>query len=140
MCFVTELTAKNAGALLQVALAAPLDDPVQALTPILPAFPPRSNSSTPFNLPDHAMSLDGCVAPAVVQQVLATRRFRMLTPHTILKSFHQNNLPLHSQQNLFPHSEEGEETLPGVLDLRHVVGKPICLVSNPSIQVCSNPS
>ena len=123
---------------LQVALAAPLDDPVQALTPILPAFPPRSNSSTPFNFEDLGTSPDGCVSAAVVQQVLASRRFRMLTPHTILKSFHQNNLPVHSQQNLFPLAEEGEETLPGVLDLCHVSGKPIWLVSNPSIQVRPN--
>jgi hypothetical protein len=124
--------------LLQVALTAPLDDPVQALTPIVPAFPPRSNSSTPFNLSEHCRTgtLDGSVPPAVVQKVLATRRgFHMLTPHTILKSFHQQNLSMTSQHNLFPQSEEGEETMPGILDLRHVPGKPICLVSNPSIQV-----
>jgi hypothetical protein len=120
-----------------VALTAPLDDPVQALTPILPSFFPFSNAISPFNVADNHSTapVDGSVPAEVVKNVLFSRRFRMLTPHTILKSFHQQKLPLSSQSDLFAPSEERDQSLPGVLGLRHVAGKPICLVSNPSIQV-----
>jgi hypothetical protein len=113
---------------LQVALALPADDPIQALTPIPPAFPTRENSSLPF--PEDGDTLpNGCVPASVVRRVMAQRRFRMLTPHTILKSFHQPDLLAATNPGLL-----------GVPDILHVDGKPITLVSNPSIQVrtCSH--
>jgi hypothetical protein len=107
----------------QDALVAPLRDPMHALTLI--AAPRALRTDMPSRV-DRSLAPPGQAGPlpeATVQVVLRTRTFRMLTPHTILKSFHQPDA-----------SSVHDSGLQGVTDLLRVLGLPIWLVSNPSLQ------
>lgn len=114
----------------QNALAAPLEDPVRALTPLPQAAGPPSRAATPMLEEENP---DGTVPAATAAQVLAARRFRMLSPFTILKSFHQ--------PGAFSATDAASgRDIPGLSDLYQVAGKPIWLASNPSVQVSASAS
>jgi hypothetical protein len=116
----------------QNALAAPLEDPVQALTPIHPPLPTPARNSSFAGGSGHPPPYDqpgfDAVPSATVQAVLSQRRFRMLTPHTILKSFHQPDAFLGNGAAKLSHIE-------GISDLYRIEDAPIWLVSNPSVKV-----
>ena len=100
-------------------MLAPLTNPMEALAPI----PVTTLSLVSHGAEDESSTT---VSNIVVSRVLGRRRFRMLTPHTILKSFHA------------PESFGGSvevDSLDGVSDLRQVSELPIWITSNPSVQV-----
>eukprot|EP00892_Ulva_mutabilis_P004224 jgi/Ulvmu1/2173/UM013_0017.1 len=109
------------------ALAAPLEDPVRALTPLPQPATPPSRAATP--LPDDDND-DDSVSAAAAAQVLAARRFRMLSPSTILKSFHQPD----AFDAAPGHSISPGGDIPGVSDFLQIAGQPIWLASNPSVK------
>lgn len=98
---------------------------MRALTPLPQAAAPPSRAATPL-LEDE--NPDGTVPAETAAQVVAARRFRMLSPFTILKSFHQ--------PDAFSATDAASgRDIPGLSDLYQVAKKPIWLASNPSVQV-----
>jgi hypothetical protein len=111
---------------MQDALLAPLRDPMHALTPITPSRAMRADVPSRTDRSCAPADQIGPVPEHVAQLVLRHRMFRMLTPHTILKSPHLSDW------------QEGKgqaEDVEGVAKLLRVTGLPIWLASNPSLQV-----
>jgi hypothetical protein len=119
----------------QDALAAPLRDPLQALTEIVSARATRVHPYTDHNILNHT---DGNLLDASTAQLILSRRhFRMLTPMTILKSAY---LPCGQLQPTVGNSCALEPSLPsieGAHDLRRMTQRPVWFVSNPTVQVWS---
>jgi hypothetical protein len=116
----------------QDALAAPLRDPMHALTQIVGQQHEQTISLSVPSSTNNLLALaehPGPVPHDMVRRILRQRHFRMLTPHTILKSFHQPDAYARRA------TREHQARLDGVSDLRHLAKLPIWLVSNPSVQV-----
>ena len=120
--------------LVQDALRAVLRDPMLALTAIFEPGADACAGEHPADTAALSPDLDGPgpLPPAIARFVLSHRHFRMLTPHTILKSFHQPD----AFAGDATHAHMDMSSLPGISDLRRVGALPIWLVSNPSVQVC----
>ena len=105
---------------------------MHALTVIVDPSLDRSTQSVPSSAVP-GMDGSGPLPRSFVRVALKHRHFRMLTPHTILKSFHQPDAFAATR------SQRRRCHLQGVSDLRQVGELPIWLVSNPSVQVSTCP-
>lgn len=115
---------------MQDALRSVQRDPIQALTEIA--------ASRPRPLPhaeSHEAQADdeaGALSRRVVERVLSQRRYRMLTPLTILKSIY---LPCAHSACAAALGPPLQHSIEGAHDLRRMMHRPVHLVSNPTVQV-----